>query len=95
MSMRILFFIIMLFLTGYIYAQDLKSGGILKPEQEVMDIRHYKLELEVDPSSQSIDGNTVITLITSEPVKLLLFDLVNLLEVRKVWVNGKEETFIH
>lgn len=60
-----------------------------------MDVRHYKVKLEVDPSEQFIDGNTEITLITSQPTEVLLFDLVNLLEVRKIWVNNTEQTFAH
>jgi hypothetical protein len=43
-----------------------KSGGKLKPEQAIMDIRHYNLQLQVDPVTKSIKGTTKIKLITSE-----------------------------
>lgn len=74
-------------------AQNLKSGGILKPEQAIMDIRHYTISLKVDPATESIDGNTVIDLNLSEPASVLLFDLVHLLTVRNVWVNRKPQPF--
>jgi len=76
-------------------AQNLKSGGVLKPEQAIMDIRHYTIALEVDPVQQSIDGYTEIKLITSQSTNVLLFDLVNLLPVSKVWVNKREQKFTH
>jgi aminopeptidase N len=76
-------------------AQDLKSGGILKPEQAIMDVRHYTIKLDVDPFLQSINGTTEISIVLSESTQTLLFDLVSLLEVRKVWVNSKSVNFTH
>jgi len=75
--------------------QDLKSGGILKPEQAIMDVRHYAVSLSVDPLQQSIDGTATIGIVLSQPTQILMFDLVNLLEVKKVWVNGKVQSFTH
>ena len=75
--------------------QDLKSGGILKPEQAIMDVRHYKISLAVDPLQQSIDGTTEIAIVLSQSTQTLLFDLVSLLTVRKVWVNNKPVNFTH
>ena len=80
------------FLSG---GQDLKSGGVLKPEQAIMDVRHYTVSLSVDPLQQSIDGFAEIAIVLSQPTQTLLFDLVNLLEVKKVWVNGKVQPFTH
>jgi aminopeptidase N len=71
------------------------SGGKLKPEQAIVDIRHYTLSLNVDPATQSISGNTVIDFVLSEPTPTLLFDLINYYKVSKVWVNGTEQPFIH
>jgi aminopeptidase N len=86
-------FIIFTFFTIHVHAQNLKSGGVLKPEQALMDIRHYTIALDVDPEQQSIDGYTEISLITSQSTNVLLFDLVHLLTVKKVWVNKKEQPF--
>lgn len=54
-----------------------------------MDIRHYKIALDVNPHDQSIEGYTEIDLVLEKSTNLLLFDLVHLLQVRKAWVNGK------
>jgi aminopeptidase N len=78
-----------------LYAQDLKSGGPLKPEQAVMDIRHYTLSLDVDPSLKAITGYTEIDLNLLQPSSVLLFDLVNLMKVSRITVNKKEQTFTH
>ncbi|MEP7375926.1 MAG: M1 family metallopeptidase [Chitinophagaceae bacterium] len=71
-------------------SQNLKSGGKLDPEQAIMDIRHYTLALTVDPAQQTIDGYTEIDLQLSQTANRLVFDLTQLLQVKKVWVNSKE-----
>jgi aminopeptidase N len=93
--MRILSSLFLLVILFNASGQNLKSGGVLKPEQAIMDIRHYSIGLDVDPVNQSIDGYTEIKLVTSQPTSVLLFDLVNLLTVKKVWVNEKEQRFTH
>src|SRR5690606_15652520 len=77
------------------YAQNLKSGGKLDPIQANMDIRHYTISLNVDPSTQSIDGYTETKLNLAEPADQLLFDLTQVLQVKKIWVDGKEQKFEH
>jgi len=76
-------------------AQDLKSGGKLKPEQAIMDIRHYTVALDVDPEKKTINGYTEIELILSEQTDNLLFDLWHGLAISKVAVNGKSQQFTH
>ena len=71
------------------------SGGKLKPEQAIMDIRHYTLNLRIDPKTQSIGGFTIIDLVLSENSPELLFDLVSLYKVEKVWVNNVAAPFTH
>jgi aminopeptidase N len=93
--MRKIFFFLSILLTVTASAQNLKSGGVLKPEQALMDIRQYTIVLDVDPAQQTINGYTEINLITSKPTDVLVFDLVNLLTVRKIWVNKKEQRFTH
>lgn len=90
-------FCCLLFLVSFANAsaQDLKSGGKLKPEQAIMDIRHYTISLDVDPGQQSINGYTEIDLILSEPTNMLLFDLVHLLKVEKIWIDKKPANFEH
>lgn len=79
----------------YARSQNLKSGGILKPEQANMDIRHYTVSLDVDPAAQTIMGYTEIRLNLLQPSAQLLFDLWHGLTVSKIWVNGKENAFTH
>ena len=92
MRFQILFF---LFLACVSNGQDLVSGGILKPEQAIMDIRHYRIVLDVDPATQSINGYTEIEFINLETTTKLLFDLVHLLTVEAVWLNNQPVTFVH
>lgn len=76
-------------------AQEMTSGGRLKPEQAIMDIRHYTVSLNVDPVQKSIDGFAEIDLITSQPTKILLFDFTTVLTLRNIWVNKKEQPYTH
>ncbi|MES1215488.1 MAG: M1 family metallopeptidase [Bacteroidota bacterium] len=76
-------------------AQDLTSGGKLKPEQAIMDVRHYTIALTVDTAAKTVNGYTTIDVVLSEPAKLLLFDLMNNLQVQATWINGKKAPFTH
>lgn len=76
-------------------AQDLPSGGVLRPEQAIMDIRHYTVSLDVDPKEKYISGYAEIDLILSTPTDNLLFNFVNLLSVKEIQVNRKNTKFGH
>ena len=93
--MRNPLFFLLLFLSPIANSQDLKSGGVLKPEQAIMDIRHYTVALEVNPTEKSINGYTEIDLTLSQPANVLLFDFWHGLTVKEIMVNGKKETFTH
>jgi aminopeptidase N len=93
--MRKIFFSAFLFFSSISYSQKLTSGGKLKPEQAIMDIRHYTINLDVDIDQKSISGSTVIDLILSQNTPVLLFDLLNDMKVEKIWVNGKTSPFTH
>src|SRR6476620_5178641 len=83
------------FTSVYPQAQHLKSGGKLKPEQAIMDIRHYTIALDVDPVQKTINGYTEIDLNLLKPSAGLLFDLWHGLTIQQVWVNGKKADFKH
>lgn len=87
--------LLLLFIAFQGQTQRLTYGGKIKPEQANMDIRHYTIALNVDIPQKSISGNTVIDLILAQATHTLLFDLMNELNVEKVWVNGKVTPFIH
>ena len=93
--MRSLLLMLIMMLSYPLFSQNLRSGGKLKPEQAIMDIRHYTLVLEVDPEQKTINGSTEIDLILSQSSSLLLLDLWNGLTVKQVLVNGKPENFTH
>lgn len=93
--MRSLFLILIMMLSYPLFSQNLRSGGKLKPEQAIMDIRHYTLALDVDPEQKTINGSTEIDLILSQSSSLLLLDLWNGLTIKQVLVNGKPENFTH
>ena len=76
-------------------AQNLKSGGVLKPEQAIMDIKHYTVAMDVDPRTQTIDAWTEIDFIISEESSTLLFDLWHGLNIKEVTVNGKKQVYKH
>lgn len=93
--MRLISVLLFLHFSLFTYTQNLKSGGVLKPEQAIMDIRHYTVSLDVDPTQKTINGYTEIDLILSRPATILLFDFWHGLTVNEILVNGKKENFIH
>jgi aminopeptidase N len=77
-----------------LYGQKpLTSGGKLKPEQAIMDIRHYTIALDVDFEQKTIAGYCSIDVIMAQPTHVLLFDLLDSLGVSRVLVNGKATPF--
>lgn len=89
------FLIALMFISVFSFAQNLKSGGRLKAEQAIMDIRHITIALDVDPENKTIDGYTETDLVLAEPSGVLLFDLWHEMKVSKIWVNGKAASFTH
>jgi aminopeptidase N len=94
-TMRIFLISLLLVCTIFLQAQQIISGGPLKPEQANMDIRHYTLSLEVDPAGKSIKGYTEISLILIKEANTILLDLVEQMKVEKIILDGKQVEFIH
>lgn len=76
-------------------AQNLRSGGGLKPEQAIMDIRHYTINLVVDPAQQSISGFTVVKMKLNAPAPAIVLDFWHGLTTTATTVNNKKATFTH
>ncbi|HET9747148.1 MAG TPA: M1 family metallopeptidase, partial [Chitinophagaceae bacterium] len=93
--MRLIFFFLSMIVSLITTSQNLRSGGVLKPEQANMDIRHYTVALDVDPTQKSINGYAEIDLILSKPSDVLLFDFWHGLTVKEILVNGKKQNFTH
>ncbi|MEO6978171.1 MAG: M1 family metallopeptidase [Mucilaginibacter sp.] len=91
--MRKLFTLCIVLIAFQSYAQTLTSGGKLKPEQAIMDVRHYTIALNVDVKQKTIDGYTTIDVIMAQPTHVLLFDLLDSFKVSQVLVNNKKAAF--
>ena len=75
--------------------QKLTSGGKLKPEQAIMDIRHYTIALDLDIPQQRISGYIIIDVNMLQPAKVLLFDLLDSFNIHRISVNGKQQAFTY
>ncbi|MEO6542328.1 MAG: M1 family metallopeptidase, partial [Ferruginibacter sp.] len=93
--MRIISLLLLALVSITAQGQNLRSGGKLKPEQAIMDIRHYTIALDVDPVQKTINGYTEIDLNLIRPGSSLLFDLWHLLGISGVWVNGRSYNYTH
>ncbi|HQQ98593.1 MAG TPA: M1 family metallopeptidase [Cyclobacteriaceae bacterium] len=93
--MRISLIILLNLLATVALSQNLRSGGALKPEQANMDIRHYTINLDVDPVAKSIKGFTEIQLVLLTPASAMLIDLWHGLQVSEVRVDGSVIPFKH
>ena len=91
--MKFILYLLLFFLIQNAGAQKLTSGGKLKPEQAIMDVRHYTIALDVDPSMKSIKGYTTIDIIMLQPTKVLLFDLLDSFRINNVTVNGTKQDY--
>ena len=77
------------------FSQNWDWGGPIDPIQAKMKIRHYRLELELIPETQSIFGSNTITFSTEEKLDTLRFQLIDEYQVSRVLMDGKEVEFSH
>ncbi len=73
----------------------MSAGGKLNPLQALMDVRYYKLVLDVDIAKQQIGGYVEIDVILLKTTDSLLFDLYKGYTVSSIEVDAKKETFAH
>jgi len=78
-----------------ISAQNLRSGGALKPEQAIMDIRHYTINLVIDPKQQAISGFTIVKMKLTEASPVIVLDFWHGLTTTETTVNNKKSAFTH
>lgn len=77
------------------FSQDWDWGGPVDPLQQKFVIRHYSLELELLPESQSIQGSNTITFTAEEKLDTIRLNLIDEYQVEKVLMDGKEMKFTH
>ena len=56
---RLGLFIVCFFQT-VLLSLDMKSGGGLSKNQKAIDVKHYDLDIKLDPHSKSIQGSVAI-----------------------------------
>ncbi|GAB3934722.1 M1 family metallopeptidase [Mucilaginibacter myungsuensis] len=93
--MKKLYALVFLFAPFIVIAQkqSFTSGGKLKPEQAIMDIRHYTIALDVDVDQKLINGHATIDVVMGKPTKTLLLDLLDSFKISKVLVNNTPQSF--
>ncbi|SFB18039.1 M1 family metallopeptidase [Algoriphagus aquimarinus] len=75
--------------------QNWDWGGPIDPLQEKFEVKHYRLELELYPATQSIKGKSTVTFSTIEKLDILRLDLIDEYKVTSVQMNGAEVEFSH
>ena len=81
------------FLNGLCAQSTFTSGGKLRPEQALMDVRHYTIALDVDVEQHIISGYTIIDINILQPTNVLLFDLLDSFNIKRITVNNKNQKF--
>lgn len=71
------------------------SGGPLRADQACYDVQHYALELNVEPSEKSIDGELQMRALATKPITSFALDLDQTLQVEGVTIAGQAVTFRH
>lgn len=79
----------------FTFAQNWDWGGLMDPLQQKFKVRHYRLELELQPESQTIQGSNTITFSAEEKLDTLRLNLIDEYQVEKVIMDGKEVSFFH
>lgn len=87
--------LILLFLCQNAIAQNWDWGGPIDPLQKKFKVLHYRLELELLPESQSIQGSNTVSFSASEKLDTLRLNLIDEYRVEKVLMDGKEVQFSH
>lgn len=86
---------VLLGIAWYVKNQMLDSGGVLSETMAAYDVRHYRIEVAVDPESRTIDGRTTVRSVAVDPLQVFEINLDDRLEVSAVEVDGEEADFEH
>jgi len=71
------------------------SGGPLLREQAAFDVRHYRIEVAIDPASRHLQGHVELTAEMLAPSPLVALHLDQRLLVSAVSVQGRPVEFVH
>jgi aminopeptidase N len=89
------FLALLIGLGWYVKRQMLESGGRLPASMAAYDVRHYALDVRVEPAEQRIEGTTTVTIEVLEPIEFFEINLDNRLEVVSVKSGGVSCMFRH
>jgi len=92
---KIFFNVFFLLVFGQLNAQNWDWGGPIDPLQAKFKVLHYRLELEILPDTQIIQGSSTMTFSAEESLDTLRLNLINSYQVKKVVMDGKEVSFFH
>ena len=95
MKKILLFLLPLLLIHALSKAQSWDWGGPLDPLQAKMHILHYRLDLNLLPEGQALQGSSTITFEATERLDTLRFQLIDAYKVSKVLMDGKEVAFSH
>jgi len=88
-------FLVLIGLGGYVQRQMLNSGGPLPPAMAAYDVRHYDLEVTIDPTNEVLSGANSVTVDVLEPVDRFEIHLDDRLDVASVSIDGEPMAFTH
>jgi aminopeptidase N len=94
-ALLLVIFMVLIAVGSYVKHQVHDSGGELRPRMAAYDVRHYALEIAVDPAEKSISGVNRVTVETVAAVDLFEIHLDDRLEVESVAVDGAPAGFVH
>jgi aminopeptidase N len=94
-AVLLMVFLVLLAVGWYVKGQVLESGGPLRPLMAGYDVRHYDLDLAVDPSKKSIRGTNRVTVAALAVLDEFEIHLDDRLHVRSVDVDGAPAEFDH
>tara|TARA_Y100001970_G_scaffold33326_1_gene41414 strand:- start:307 stop:1917 length:1611 start_codon:yes stop_codon:yes gene_type:complete len=72
---------------------NVESGGKLSREQAAIDVKHYKIDIRVDPYKKTIIGTVEIIFELLESTEQLTFDLLNRYSVSGTSINNMNLSF--
>ncbi len=87
-AVLLIVFLVLIAIGWYVKNQQGESGGELRPHMAAYDVRHYALDVAVDPETESIRGVNLVTVAVLDDVPVFEINLDNRLEVAAVRVDG-------
>jgi len=94
-AVLLIVFLVLIAVGWYIKNQMQDSGGVLRPLMAAYDVRHYDLEVSVDPPAKRIRGVNRVTVETMAALDHFEIHLDDRLEVGSVQVDTTPADFDH